>query len=65
MNEWENDVTLAKSLIRDWLRERGVALTGVNGEVLMLICSPLQIGSRVAYRPLARYRPRTPCLDNY
>lgn len=28
----EHDLALAKSLVRDWLMERGVALTGVNGE---------------------------------
>jgi Lar family restriction alleviation protein len=28
-----DDWSIAKSLVRDWLMERGVALSGVNGEV--------------------------------
>lgn len=28
----EADLALAKTLVRDWLMEKGIALTGVNGE---------------------------------
>lgn len=29
----QNNFKIAKSIVRDWLMEKGVALTGVNGEV--------------------------------
>lgn len=50
MNDWENDVDLSKSLVRDWLIEKGVALTGVNGEASRSTINrfKLDIASRIA-----------------